>query len=199
MKIEINLARGRPRQRQWGPKLRDFKPGKYVKAPPLILIIVAGVLLLLMIAMHFYQNYRVETLDEEIQVALADSAALSETIQMIKDIRMKQQEFRAKIEIVKQLEQKRYILPKLMDQVSSAMPALTWLTKWVPLNQEPGNWFQLEGVSFSNLRVAELMMRLQSMQMIDEIVLINIHEKIDEGVSTMMFTVKCRFSDGSVS
>ncbi len=199
MKIEINLARGRPRQRRWGLKLKDFKPGKYIKAPPLILMIVAGVLLLFMITMHFYQNYRIDTLDEELQVALADSAALSETIQMIRDIRAKQQEFRAKIDIVKRLETKRFVLPRLMDQVSSAMPGFTWLTRWVPLNEENGNWFQLEGVSFSNIRIAELMMRLQAMQMIDEIILVNIHEKIEDGVSTMVFTMKCRFTENSVS
>ena len=199
MKIEINLARGKPRRRQWDLKLRDFKPGKYLKAPPLLLSIVAGVLLLFMITMHFYQNYRMDTLDEELQIALADSTALSETIEMIKDIRLKQQEFRKKIEIVKDLETKRYITPRLMDQVSTAMPDFTWLSKWMPLNEETGNWFQLEGVSFSNIRVAELMMRLQQSPMIEEVVLITVREKIEEGISTMVFTLKCRFTEGSIS
>jgi type IV pilus assembly protein PilN len=197
LKIEINLASGKARRRQVNFKFSQLKPGKFIKAPPLMLVILGGSLLLCMTIMHFYQNYQIDTLDQELGVALADSAALSTTIQMLKEIRVKKEEILRRIDVVKSLDKQRTVFPKLMDQVSMAVPDLVWLTKWTPVQADTGAWFELKGESFSNLRVAEFMKKLERSSLIDEVTLLNTHEKIEEGISTMVFTLKCRFLDGS--
>lgn len=194
MRIEINLIRERPKRRKAGLRFKGFKPGRFIKAPPTLLIALGGAAVLLMLAVHFYQNHHIDSLDEEIQLALADSASLSTAIQMIKDINLKKEEIKQRIAVVSDLDKRRYVIPMLMDQVSTAVPELTWLTKWTPVKADSsGNIFELEGVSFSNIRIAEFMIRLQRAPLIDQVTLLNIHEKIEEGISTMVFTLRCSF------
>jgi len=199
LRIEINLNREKPRRRKLGLRLRSMKPNRFLKAPPMLLTIIGGCILLLMIVMHFYQGYRLNSLDEEIAIALADSVSLSATIEMLKDIRLKKEEMLQRIEVVKSIEKQRYVIPKLMDHISSALPDLLWMNKWTPVESETDSnegWFELQGESFSNIRVAEFMIRLEKSSLIEDVVLVNIHEKIEEGISTMVFTLRCRFVTG---
>jgi type IV pilus assembly protein PilN len=197
LRIAINLNREKPRRRKLGLRFKDLKPGKFIKAPPILLLIVGAVTIVLMLAVHFYQGYRLDSLDEEIQIALADSASLSTTIEMLKDIREKKREMLQRIDVVKQIEEHRYLLPKLMDQVSTALPELLWLNRWNPVQGDStAGWFELQGESFSNIRVAEFMTRLERSPLIEEVVLIRIQEKIEDGISTMVFTLRCRFFNG---
>jgi type IV pilus assembly protein PilN len=193
VRIEINLAREKPKKKKVGAKLRELKPGKFVKAAPLLPLVLAVGVFLLMVGMHFYQSHRVESLGKDIETALADSTSLSATIQMLKDIRVKKEEIESRLKVVKGIAEKRSVSPMLMDHVSTAIPELTWLTKWVPFRAETGEWVELEGVSFSNLRIADFMVRLETAPMIEEVTLINIHEKVEDGISTMVFTLKFRY------
>jgi len=176
-------------------RLKGLRPGRFIKAPPMFFTFLAVGILLLMLILHFYQNHRIDSLDEELGIALADSAALSSTIQMLKEIREKKQEILQRIDIVKDLDGRRYVFPKLMDQVSASIPELLWLTRWVPVKSDSFPLFELQGESFSNIRISEFMTRLERTSMIDEVILLNIHEKIEEGVSTMVFTLRCRYRD----
>jgi type IV pilus assembly protein PilN len=197
LRIEINLNQEKTRRRQLGLKLRDLNPARYIKAPPILLLVAGGCVLLFMIVMHFYQNYRLDSIDEEIQVALADSASLSTTIQMLKDIRLKKEEMLQRIEVVKDIEEKRYLLPRLMDHVSKSVPEMLWLNKWTPVVADSTNeWLQIEGESFSNIRIAEFMITLERSSLVEDVILVNIREKIEENVSTMVFTLRCRLVNG---
>jgi hypothetical protein len=146
-----------------------------------------------MVGLHFYQTHRVSALGEELDVALADSASLSETIQMLRDIRVKKEEIENKLRAVRGIAEGRSVAPMLMNIVSTAIPDLTWLTRWMPFKAETGEWFEIEGVSFSNIRIADFMVRLGATPMIEEVILINIHERIEDGISTMVFTIRCRY------
>lgn len=194
MRIEINLAREKPRRKKVSLKLSELRPGRFLRAPSLLPLFLAVGAFLLMIGLHFYQSHRVKILGKEIETALADSATLSETIQMLKEIRVKKEEIEKRLEVVEGIAHLRSVSPVLMDQVSTAIPELTWLTRWAPFKAETGDWFELEGVSFSNLRIADFMVRLESAPMIEEVSLINIHEKIEDTISTMVFTLRCRYS-----
>lgn len=199
MRIEINLNKEKQRRRSLGLSLKHIRPGRFIKAPPMLLTILGGCVLVFMIVMHFYQNYRLDSLGDEIEFALADSTALSTTIQVLKDIRLKKQEMLQRIEVVKTIEEQRYALPKLMDHVSNALPEFLWMNRWMPVeseNDSTGAWFELQGESFSNIRVAEFMINLKKSPLIEDVILIKINEKIDGGISTMVFTLRCRFADG---
>jgi type IV pilus assembly protein PilN len=197
LRIEINLIRGRPRRKKIALRLSGFRPGRFLKAPPFLPMIIGGVIVLFMLGVHIYQSHQIAVLDQDIEVALADSTALSTTIEMLKEIRLKRDDILQRIEIVRELDRKRYLFPELMDQVSTSVPDLVWLTKWAPVQPDSGSWFELQGESFSNLRIAELMTRLERSGLIEEVTLINIHEKIEEGISTLVFTLRCRYLDGS--
>jgi Tfp pilus assembly protein PilN len=147
--IRINLLPREevPRQRQLNlPELSTFAP--------LVLVVVAfGV----MGVMGLYQGQKISNLEETIAAEEAESRRLAPEIAKIKRLDKQRASLNQRLEVIGELDRDRYFRVHLLDELNRALPEHTWLTR---CEDQGGDQYALEGVTFSNFLVSDLLHNL---------------------------------------
>lgn len=124
--------------------------------PLLVLILVAA----LFAAFSVVQAMQVSRLQADIARAEQEADKLRPQIQTINELTQKRQELERRLGVITNLDKQRLTRVKLIDEVSKCIPEHLWLTIY---EEVPGaNKIQLEGVTFSNLLVADFMSKLEA-------------------------------------
>ncbi len=158
---------------------------------------LAGLILLVGIVSYVMNKSALSKLNENIEVAVADSISYAESIRLINDIRNREEWIKERIDIISRVDQHRYLWPRLMAGINDALPAVTWLTRIETVAPFPALVFRIEGISFSNIEVANFMRRLARLQQIEDVKLISSKEHSIDGYSTMAFMLECHYRKGS--
>lgn len=123
--------------------------------PLLVLILVAA----LFAAFSVVQAMQVSRLQADIAKAEQEAEKLRPAIQTINELTQKRQELERRLGVITGLDKQRLTRVKLVDEVSKCIPEHLWMTQFEEI---PGsNRVQVEGVTFSNLLVADFMSRLE--------------------------------------
>ncbi|HET7904622.1 MAG TPA: PilN domain-containing protein [Candidatus Eisenbacteria bacterium] len=123
--------------------------------PLLVLILVAA----LFAAFSVVQAMQVSRLQADIAKAEQEAEKLRPAIQTINELTQKRQELERRLGVITGLDKQRLTRVKLVDEVSKCVPEHLWMTQFEEI---PGsNRVQVEGVTFSNLLVADFMSRLE--------------------------------------
>lgn len=123
--------------------------------PLLVLILVAA----LFAAFSVVQAMQVSRLQADIAKAEQEAEKLRPAIQTINELTQKRQELERRLGVITGLDKQRLTRVKLVDEVSKCIPEHLWMTQFEEI---PGsNRIQVEGVTFSNLLVADFMSRLE--------------------------------------
>jgi type IV pilus assembly protein PilN len=122
--------------------------------PILVLILVA----VLFAGVSVIQTLQVGRLKADIARASQEAEKLRPQIQTIQDLTQKREELQKRLNVIADLDKGRLIRVKLVDELSRCIPDHLWLTSY----EETGNNIQVEGVTFSNLIVADFMTRLEA-------------------------------------
>lgn len=105
------------------------------------------------------QQRDVQKIESEIVSLRLESESYKPQLERIRQITQKRQEVGNRLDIISRLDQQRYFRVKLLDQLSRSTPDNLWISKF---NEQNGNSFALEGVTFSNFIVARFMQDLES-------------------------------------
>ncbi len=190
--LKINLYPGRKRRilfKAGSPKLKfEFPVGD--RAAIVFLSLVAVVLVLSAVS-YFYKKHTIRKLDEAIAVAVADSIRYAESIKLYDEIKEREGWIRNRISVIQMVDQNRYLWSELMSGINDVMPTGTWMTRLETLSPFPNLVFKIEGISFSNIEVANFMRKLEKLKYIDEVKLISTKEHLIEEIPTMAFTIEC--------
>jgi len=133
--IEINLLPGsgkKARKGSSGPKM-NFGAAfsgirDRVRDPFLAVAIVSGVLGVAIVAfMWLSQAKRESTLDEALQKAVQDSTRYSSVLREREMAEAKRDTIVRSLNMLRAIDDDRYIWPHVMDEVSRALPPYTWL------------------------------------------------------------------------
>ena len=76
----------------------------------------------------WYQDRQLAGLDERLQQELADSARFSAVIGERKTVIARRDSLITQLGIIQQIDDSRYVWPHILDEVSRALPAYTWIT-----------------------------------------------------------------------
>lgn len=147
--IRINLLPREdvPVQRSWKfPEISTFAP---------LVLVVAAVGI--MATMGFYQSQKVASLENLIEQAEAESRRLAPEIAKIKRLDQQRASLNQRLEVISALDRDRYFRVHLMDELNRALPEHLWLTRWEDMG---GDTYAIEGVTFSNFLVSDLMQNL---------------------------------------
>jgi Tfp pilus assembly protein PilN len=191
--LRINLYPGPPRKGLFpGWDLFKFD----VRYPlrnraTLIFYTLIGLFIALSVLSYFVKRHTIAQLQGEIQTAVADSIKYSESIRLINDIKERENGIQERIEVIRRVDQNRYLWSKLMAGINDALPSATWLTRIETISPFPNLDFKIEGVSFSNIEIANFMRRLEKLYNINQVRLLTSRESTIEGMSTMAFTIEC--------
>jgi len=109
-------------------------------------------------ALHFVRVAKIQGLKSDIQVAEQESRRLKPQIEKINQLMQKREELNLRLNLVSELNRQRTLPVQLLDELSMQVPEHLWMTK---LTQAGAGAVTLEGMTFSNLLVADLMSRLE--------------------------------------
>lgn len=148
--IRINLL---PREeRQARRNIRLPKLGTLM--PALVLVLVIS----LFAAVSVFQTLQIGRLKVDIARAEQEAEKLRPQIQTIQDLTQKREELQRRLTVISDLDKGRLQRVKLIDELSRCVPEHLWLGSY----EETGSKVQIEGVTFSNLLVADFMTRLEA-------------------------------------
>ncbi len=162
-------------------------------APPrakfLLPLAIGLVLVVPAVGLFWHQETRLQTLRRDIQVAEQEQRTLAPRLQQIGELRGKQADLERRLDLIRQLNQERSFPVRAMDELCLQVPANLWLTR---MRQEGNARLELEGITFSNMVVAELMRRLEETPVYQDVDL-TITERKDIGENhTIGFSVSAQ-------
>jgi Tfp pilus assembly protein PilN len=133
--IEINLLPGATKKaKRGGGKSLDFAAllsgvSERVKDRWLAAAVVCGVVGLgAILAMYVYQSRQTTRLTDAEQQGLADSTRYASVLKERQHLEAKRDTLLRQLNIIKAIDGDRFVWPHVLEEVSAALPAYTWLT-----------------------------------------------------------------------
>ncbi len=147
--IRINLL---PRDEV--PANRSLKIPSLSTFAPLVLIAIAvGA----MTVMSVYQNQKIGSLQQAIAADEAESRRLAPEIAKIKRLDEQRQSLNQRLDVITALDRDRYFRVHLLDELNRALPSNMWLIR---CENTSGDSYSIEGVTFSNFLISDLLQNL---------------------------------------
>jgi Tfp pilus assembly protein PilN len=135
------------KRRSGGPKLGAYAP---LAIFPLVLGIV-GISAAL-------ERAKLGSLESDVTEIREEVRAIQPQVDRVNRLTAKREELERRLEVIRQLDDGRFLAVRIMDNLSREMPRYLWMSNVT--QSGPGN-IAVSGVTFSNLIVADLMMRLE--------------------------------------
>jgi type IV pilus assembly protein PilN len=168
--IRINLMPVEER----GQKVRRVKTGATRSAGrPTGLLLPAAVVaavLVLIAGVAVQQQAQLHMLASEVARVEQESRALAPQIAMVERLSRERSDLDLRLSLIEKLAQGRFESVRLMDELDRAVPEHMWLTSMVT---NGATQVTLEGVTFSNLIIADLMIRLDRSPLFSDVALGN--------------------------
>lgn len=169
-----------------------------------------GVVALLAFGWLFWsQGSRQAALDSRVSSEVADSSRFAATIALVSDLQARQDTIRQQIAVIRDVDQRRYVWPRLMDEVSRALPAFTWLSQ---ITSTPaaaaeaaadttgtteavtsGPVFTVQGNAGSTQALTRFMKNLEDSSFIRDVTLVTSEQVEVEGRMLHRFTLEARY------
>ena len=173
-----------------------------------------------------YAYWRVDAVRAEaegrIEQAKQDSVRFASTIQLVSAMESRQDTIESKIQVIRGVDERRFIWPHLMDEISRAIPPYTWLTKVAAAEAEQaapppapapgtpaadsaaakpaaapaepvGPAFSLEGNTGSTQALTRFMKSLEASPFIRDVTLVTSEQTSTEGRTYQKFTLEARY------
>jgi len=118
---------------------------------------VGGIIALLII-ISLVQGARMASLKSRIAEAERQAAELKPQIEQIEKLTAERQELNTNLQVITELEKSRACEVMLLDELNKRVPDHLWLTSYA---RSDSATVAIEGVTFSNLIVADFMTRLE--------------------------------------
>lgn len=196
--IEVNLHPAGKSGRVSGKKLSLRLPG-LPRRPgggggrgdrdPFTMAAIAVPILALLAVGWMWNSTRSErsSLTEQLSVAVADSARLSDLRALSDSLIARDQRIRERLGLVQSLDGGRFVWPHLLDEISRALPAYTWLTlirREAPL---PALSVQVDGLAANPLAITRFVRSLEASPYIGEARILGSQQQVVENVAAQAF------------
>jgi Tfp pilus assembly protein PilN len=199
--IEINLlSSGEPRRAaaRRAPTVRAPKMPAFVGDPWMAGLAAAGLLVLLLTAFSFWRTGARQTeLHAQIEQEVADSARLSSTIALVEALKARQDTITQRIEVIRDVDRRRYVWPHLMDEISKSVPAFTWLGSLSSSESgdpaAPGPAITLQGNAGSTQALTRFMKNLEASPFIRDVTLVTSSQVTEAGREFQRFTLEAKY------
>lgn len=163
------------------PSQRAIHLPKVGSVVPLVAVIgvIAGLALT-----YTYQNRRLAELHVAITRAESEARRLAPEIAKIQSLNRERDEVNRRLDVITQLDRDRYFRVHLMDELNRALPQHMWLTL---VEEQAGNRFALEGVTFSNFLVSDILQNLSRSPYITSVDLVVAEKGLINDVQVVKF------------
>ena len=144
------------------PKEERTEERQLVTAPRTQFLLPLGIILATIVPiclLYFLQTTKIQGLRNDILVAEQESQRLKPQIEKINQLMQKREELNLRLNLVGELNRARTLPVQILDELALQLPGHLWITK---LNQAGATGLTLDGMTFSNLVIADLMTRLET-------------------------------------
>lgn len=156
-----------------------FRPTTFLVGFVVIVILIA------FIVIWVRQNGEMRKLTKEIDQMNTRLKSLQKEVNLVKDLENKQTNLQRRLDVIKGLSENRFLRVKILDELASSLPEYVWLTSFE--DKIPN--FKIEGMSFSNLTVADFMNRLEDSEYLTDVDLTTLKKISFGGQDVMQFTL----------
>ncbi len=175
--LEVNLLKGSGRGRDG--RSRVVLPG--VRARRLSRdgwIIGSALAILTSLALAAFSALsirdRAAGLEEALRAALADSARSAALIEKMRTLEAGRDSIAARVAIIQEIDARRYLWPRIMDEVTAVLPAEAWLTRFAQVaSQADPARFEVEGMTRDNFSLTRFWNGMESSPFIRNVRLIS--------------------------
>ena len=164
--IEVNLhpegakAKAKRRRQTKGRPARGRPSGRSPWMTAMVAVIAIATLGIA--GLWFLNRSREAGLEEQLEIARADSARMSDLRALSDSLTKRQNLIRERVGIIQTLDEGRFIWPHVLDEVSAALPNFVWLTSLQEISPLPSLTIELRGMAATALAVTEYVRRLEA-------------------------------------
>ncbi|UCG52388.1 MAG: PilN domain-containing protein [Candidatus Latescibacterota bacterium] len=186
--IRINLLPMEDRKRSRRLRLPSFSGG----GPKTIWALVAVVVYVGMVAaMASLQAKKTKDLKAKIAEAEEESAKLAPQLERIRELTKEREEVDRRLGIIASLDRDRYFRVQVMNDIAEKLPPNSWLTSF---NESGGTQVSIDGVTFSNYLIADLMNNLEKSDRFSNVTLNIAQEGHIKDHKVIQFTLNSRIT-----
>lgn len=128
-----------------------------------LLASVPGLVTLLVLAvLHPGARDRHRALEDQVAQAVRDSTDLAGLISTAEQLRAGRDSVAARMQIIRELDDGRYVWPHILDDVAAAVPDFTWLTRIAEAGAGDELQVEIEGRTANTLALTRFMNRLEA-------------------------------------
>lgn len=120
--------------------------------------------------------------EEELSLALdeavQDSTRFADLIQRTEQLSAQQDSIAARVAVIQEIDEERYVWPHVLDEVARALPDYTWLNQLTQVSAGGNLQFRLTGQAGNNFAVAVFMEQLEASPFIRNVDLITSEQTV---------------------
>jgi len=135
------------------------------------------------------QSRTINDYNKKIELAKEESARLAPQLAKIRKLTKEREEVNRRLNIIASLDRDRYLRVQMMNDIAARLPQNLWLTN---LTESGGNRVTVEGVTFSNFIIADMMSNLEKSDRFTEVSLKIAEEGEIEEYKVLKFTLNSR-------
>ena len=192
--IEVNLHPEGSKRRRKGRRVPTV-PG-WLKSKgttggrdPWLIAAVAIPTLVLLVVGFLWMSQRSERGDLDLRIAEAveDSARLSDLRALSDSLIARESQISERLQLLSGLDDGRFVWPRLLDEVSRALPNYAWLTSLHQASDLPNLQVQVEGMAANPLAITAYVRGLQESPYVSEVRILGSQEQNLDGFSAHSF------------
>jgi Tfp pilus assembly protein PilN len=131
-------------------------------------------------------------LESSLQEAREESEKLAPQIARIKRLQREREQLDSRLDAITALDEERYFRVELMSELARRSPSNLWLTS---LKENSPGQFTIEGITFSNFIVADLLSNLSQAELYRALDLVRIQRGTIEDVTVLDFEITATVGD----
>jgi Tfp pilus assembly protein PilN len=131
---------------------------KVPRARVWVTAVLAAAILVPIGGLYLMQQVKIAGLKADIQQAEVEHRRLKPQIDRINQLMLQREELNRSLAVIQTLTRERYVSVEVLDELSAIVPDYLWFTRIQEIRR---GRVELDGMTFSNLMVAELMRRME--------------------------------------
>jgi len=184
--IRINLLPSEERKRKRTISLPSISGGAVVWIT-VASVVYAGALF----GIWALQGRTIADYEGKIKEAKEESARLAPQLAKIRKLTAEREEVNKRLNVIASLDKDRYLRVRMLNDMSLDLPANCWYTG---LTEQGGTRVTVEGVTFSNYIIADLMNNLEKSDRFEDVALVIAEEGNIDDIKVLKFTLNSKLS-----
>lgn len=182
--IRINLLPSEDRKTKRTISLPSISGGAVVWMSAAFVVYVAA-----LFGIWALQGRTISDYESKITEAKEESARLAPQLAKIRKLTQEREEVNRRLNVIASLDRDRYVRVRLMNDLSMDLPTNCWFTNLI---EQGGSRITVDGVTFSNYIIADLMNNMEKSERFGEVALVIAEEGKIEEHKVLKFTLNSK-------